>query len=208
MALESLAHEAHHMTEHVAPKDKALPRSRKVNPQQNGIAKAVSGAIQGALLYTAIGIASIVVLNFLTPAITAGAGIGLAELGAAFGFGQGAAGGFSLAHAGMQLVGLPILGSLIKGVTGYLKGTKEAEEHNARLEGKTTSRGHGRGHAVEPGIVVAGVPGLAQEEAYHPAQEQRGSFVERYRPEGPVTGAEKIAAIVEAERAASNGQAV
>ena len=200
MALETLAHEAHHMTEDISARGRDLPRNQRVDANAHATNKAISGAIKGALIYAGIAVAATLLVTFAAPyaAVAMGFEATTLSVGAAF------------AKSAATLIGLPALGALIKGITGYNQGHKEAEQHNARLEGRSTGQSRGHGHEVEAGVVVAGVPGLAQEQetAWHPAQEQRGSFVERYRPDGPVTGAERIAAMVEAERAARSEQAV
>ncbi len=187
-----------HTAEEVGYNHTHIKGNKKVDPTQHGINKGIMSAIKAVPMYLVMGAVFTVAIGAIGPFFAGGMAGGIGALGAEM------VGSLMTTEAVGYLIGLPIAGAAIKGVMGFMKGQKEAEAHNAKLDGKAPTREHGRGRGHEVDTVgVASTPLLnnepAYENAWHPAQEQRGSFAERVG--GPRTQAESLAARIEAERA-------
>lgn len=213
--MHDYAHEAHEIKEAHHHVDSSLPRGKKVNPLMHALGKTTSAIIKGLPQLMLFGVAAGLITGFGVPAFQAmfsAAEVAVPSIASVFGFTET---GFSLGAMNSSLLALPAVGAAIKGIIEFPKAMKEANQHNDRVDGKlparSQARGQGRGLTAEEGMIATvGAMDQApqQEQAWHPAQEQRGSFVERVRPDGPVTGAERIAAMVEAERAARSEQSL
>lgn len=205
--IHDYAHEAHEIKEAHKHADPLLPAGKKVNPLMHALGKTTSAVIKGLPQLVLFGLAAALITGLAIPALQGAA----PSLGSIFGFVEG---GFKIAAVNTSLLALPAVGAAIKAIIEGPKAFKEAEQHNDRVDGKVPAVSRGRGHSVtaEEGVIAtvgAMDKAPAVEEAWHPAQDRGGrSFVAQHRPDGPITGADRVAAMVEAERAARSEQSL